>query len=119
MDRTVWRIRNGQATRVVYEIWKGPDSERGEINGVLPLSEFGFEIHVAVAFLVSMVRLSMDKVCAQLKFFWQLELSKSQADALLNQLAGQWKDEFESLCELLSIRAVVHADDTSWSLNSV
>lgn len=118
-DRPVWRIRNGKATLVVYEIWRGPNGELGDIEGVLPLSEFGLEIHTAVAFLVSMVGLSMDKVCEQLKFFWELELSKSQADALLNQLSREWETEFESLCMLLAVSAVVHADETSWSLNSV
>ncbi len=72
IDRPVWRIRNGKATLVVYEIWRGPNGELGDIEGVLPLSEFGLEIHTAVAFLVSMVGLSMDKVCEQLKFFWEL-----------------------------------------------
>lgn len=119
IERPVWRIRDGQATLVVYEIWRGPNGEEGRIDGVLPLSEFGFEIHVTVAFMVSMVGLSMDKVCTLLKFFWQLELSKSQADALLNQLSRQWEHEFESLCQLLAVSAVVHADETSWSLNSV
>jgi transposase len=118
-DRPVWRIRNGKATLVVYEIWRGPNGEVGDIEGVLPLSEFGLEIHTAVAFLVSMVGLSMDKVCEQLKFFWELDLSKSQADALLNQLSREWETEFESLCMLLAVSAVVHADETSWSLNSV
>jgi transposase len=61
----------------------------------------------------------MDKVCALLKFFWNLELSKSQADALLNQLARQWETEFDALCQLLAVSAVVHADETSWSINSV
>ena len=119
VDRPVWRIRNGKATLVVYEIWRGPNGEAGHIDGVLTLSEFGMEIHTAVAFLVSMVGLSMDKVCDQLKFFWELELSKSQADALLNQLSREWEPEFESLCMLLAVSAVVHADETSWSLNSV
>jgi hypothetical protein len=119
LDRPVWRIREGKATLVVYEIWRGPGGETGTIDSVSPRSEFGMEIHVAVAFLVSMVGLSMDKVCAQLRFFWQLELSKSQADSLLNQLADQWTDEFESLCQLLAVSAVVHADETSWSQNSV
>jgi len=95
-DRPVWRIRNGKATLVVYEIWRGPNGEVGAINGVMPLSEFGLEIHTAVAFLVSMVGLSMDKVCEQLKFFWELELSKSQADALLNQLSREWTATAES-----------------------
>jgi len=119
IDRPVWRIRNGKATLVVYEIWRGPNGEVGHIEGVLPLSEFGMEIHTAVAFLVSMVGLSMDKVCEQLEFFWELKLSKSQADALLNQLSREWEPEFESLCMLLAVSAVVHADETSWSLNSV
>lgn len=118
-DRPVWRIRDGKATLVVYEIWRGPSGEVSDIEGVLPLSEFGLEIHTAVAFLVSMVGLSMDKACEQLKFFWELDLSKSQADALLNQLSREWETEFESLCMLLAVSAVVHADETSWSLNSV
>ena len=73
---------------------------------------------MAVAFLVSIVGLSMDKVCSLLKFFWQLELSKSQADTLLNQLSRHWTNEFESLCQLLAVSAVVHTDETSWSQNS-
>ena len=119
IDRPVWRIRDGKAVLVVYEIWRSPGGEVGTIEGVLPLSEFGLEIHTAVAFLVSMVGLSMDKVCEQLKFFWELDLSKSQADALLNQLSREWESEFEALCMLLAVSAVVHADETSWSLNSV
>jgi transposase len=118
-ERPVWRIIDGKAILVIYEIWHGPGGEKGTIEGVRPRSEFGTEIHVAVAFLVSIVGLSIDKVCAELDFFWQLQLSKSQADALLNQLAVQWQGEFESLCELLAVSAVVHTDETSWSINSV
>ena len=118
IDRPVWRIRDGKAILVVYEIYRGPNGEQGSIDGVKPLTEFGLEIHVAVAFLVSIVGLSMDKVCSLLKFFWQLELSKSQADTLLNQLSRHWTNEFESLCQLLAVSAVVHTDETSWSQNS-
>ena len=57
-------------------------------------------------------------MCELVRFFWQLELSKSQANALLNQLAGEWESEFDTLCVLLSHSAVVHADETSWSLKS-
>jgi len=98
----------------VYEIYRGPNGEQGSIDGVKPLTEFGLEIHVAVAFLVSIVGLSMDKVCSLLKLFWQLELSKSQADTLLNQLSRHWTKEFDSLCQLLAVSAVVHTDETSW-----
>jgi hypothetical protein len=118
-ERPVWRIENGQAVRIAYDLYRGPGGEMPTIPGVLPRSEYGLEIHVAVAFLVHIVCLSMDKVCALLKFFWKLDLSKSQADALLNQLSREWEAEFEALCQLLAISAVVHADETSWSINSV
>jgi len=45
---------------VVYEVWRGPNCEVGPTEGILPLSEFSMEIYTAVAFLVSMVGLSMD-----------------------------------------------------------
>ena len=99
----MWRIRNGKATLVGYKIWREPCNDVGHIDGVLPLSEFGMAIHTAVAFLVSMVELSMDKVCEKLKYFWELDLLKSQADALLNQLSCEWDTEFEVLCMLLAV----------------
>lgn len=40
-------------------------------------------------------------------------------DSLLNRLARDWEPEFDALCELLAVSAVVHADETSWSINSV
>jgi len=52
-------------------------------------------------------------------FFLKLNLKKSQVDALLTQLARHWEGEFERLCTLLANSAVVHADETSWSLKSV
>lgn len=118
-QRVVWRIRDGRAVRVVYEIYHGPNNEKPNLPGVFPRSEFGMEIHVTVAFLVSIIGLSMDKVVGLLRFFWQLELSKSQVDALLNQLSSRWQGEFETLCDLLAHSAVVHADETSWSVRSV
>jgi regulator of replication initiation timing len=118
-ERPVWRIENGRTIRVTYQIYRGPGGQRANIEGVLPRSEFGIEIHISIAYLTFIVGLSIDKVCAQLKFFWNLDLSKSQADALLSQLSRQWENEFESLCELLAISAVVNTDETSWSINSV
>jgi transposase len=118
-ERPVWRIIDGRATLVVYEIWHGPNGEKPVIPGVRPRSEFGTEIQVTVAFLVSIVGLSMDKVCLQVKFFWNLDLAKSQADAILTQLSSRWEQEFETLCDLVACSAVVHADETSWSINSV
>jgi len=83
------RIENGQAVRVAYQIYRGPNGQRANIEGVLPRSEFGIEIHISIAYLTFIVGLSIDKVCAQLKFFWNLDISKSQADALLSQLSRE------------------------------
>jgi hypothetical protein len=77
------------------------------------------EIVVAISYLVYVVGLSFDKVCLVMKFFQQVPLRKSQVDALLHQLARHWHSEFDHLCTLLAHSAVVHADETSWSINSV
>lgn len=117
-ERPVWRIINGKAVLVAYEIYRGPNGETAAIPGVFGRSEFGFEVSVAVAFIVSVIGVSLDKAADVLKFFWQLDLSKSQIDALLNQLSKRWETEFETLCDLLAASAVVHADETGWSINS-
>lgn len=117
--RPVWRLENGQAVLVAYEIYRGPGNRFGAIPGVLGRSEFGIEIIVAIAYQVYVVGLSFDKVCLLLNFFQNLRLRKSQVDALLNQLSRHWESEFDTLCTLLAHSAVVHADETGWSLNSV
>ena len=117
--RPVWRLENGQAVLVAYEIHRGPKSQFGRIPGVLGRSEFGLEIVVAIAYQVYIVGLSFDKVCLLLNFFQNLRLRKSQVDALLHQLSRHWASEFEGLCTLLANSAVVHTDETGWSLNSV
>jgi hypothetical protein len=117
--RPVWRLEQGQAVLVAYEVYRGPRNQYGQIPGVLGRSEFGIEIVVAIAYQVYIVGLSFDKVCLLMNFFQNLRLRKSQADALLNQLSRQWESEFEGLCTLLAHSAVVHSDETSWSLNSV
>lgn len=118
-SRPVWRLIDGQAVLVAYHVYRGPRNEYGRIPGTLGRSEYGLEIIVAIAFLVYQVGLSFDKVCTVLNFFQGLPLKKSQVDALLRQLARQWEGEFERLCTLLAHSAVVHADETSWSINSV
>ncbi|MBM3273233.1 hypothetical protein FJY94_08360, partial [Candidatus Kaiserbacteria bacterium] len=54
-----------------------------------------------------------------LNFYQNLKLRKSQVEALLNRLARHWERGFETRCELLAISAVVHSDETSWSIRSV
>lgn len=117
--RPVWRLEAGRAMLVAYEIYRGPKNVFGQIPGVFGRGEFGLEILVAIAYQVYVVGLSFDKVCLLFGFFQNLRLRKSQVDALLTQLARHWEGEFERLCTLLANSAVVHADETSWSLNSV
>jgi hypothetical protein len=117
--RPVWRLEKGQAVLVAYEIYRGPSSQYGKIPGVVGRSEFGAEISLAIAYQVYIVGLSFDKVCLLMNFFQHLKLRKSQADALLNQLARQWQEEFDRLCLLLANSLVVHTDETGWSIHSV
>jgi hypothetical protein len=116
--RVAWRLENGRAALVAYQIFRH-GNEFGKPAGLLGRGEFGIEIIVAIAYQVYCLGLSIDKACAVLSFFQQLKLRKSQADALLNQLAEAWDSEFDSLCTLLAHSAVVHTDETSWSINSV
>jgi hypothetical protein len=117
--RPVWRLEEGRAVLVAYRVFRGPNNQYGLIPGVLGRSEFALEIVVTIAYLVYVVGLSFDKVCLVLNFFQNLRLSKSQADSLLHQLARHWHKEFDVLCTLLAHSLVVHADETSWSINSV
>jgi transposase len=117
--RPVWRLENGRAVLVAYQIYRGPGNRYGQISGVLGRSEYGLEIVAEIAYLVSIVGLSFDKVCQLLDFFQNVRLRKSQANTLLDQLSRDWEREFDALCTLRAHSLVVHADETSWSLNSV
>ncbi len=117
--RPVYRIENGRAVLVAYEIYRGPQGQMPKVLGLLPRCEFGLEILITLAHQTQIVGLSIDKVVAELQYFWSLTLSKSQADALLNRLTREWHAEFDQLCQLLAVSAVVCTDETSWSLNSV
>jgi transposase len=117
--RPVWRLENGQAVLIAYHIYRGPNNRYGKIPGVMGRSEFGTEIVIEIAYLVYVLGLSFDKVCQVLNFFQNLRLRKSQTDALLYRLSRHWQRQFEVLCTLTANALVVHADETSWSLNSV
>jgi transposase len=117
--RPVWRLETGRAVLIAYHIHRGPHNQYGKIPGVIGRSEFGIEILIEIAYLVYVVGLSFDKVCALLHFFQDLRLRKSQADTLLHRLSRHWQPEFDVLCTLLAHSLVVHADETSWSLHSV
>ena len=115
-ERAVWRIEDGKAVRVGYRIFAGPDSQEPRIPGVTPRCEYGIEILVVLAFLVYLIGISLDKACAVLGFFCQLPLSKSEADALLRQLAQHWDNEFDTLCALIAHAAIVYMDETGWKV---
>src|SRR5450755_4237574 len=117
--RPVWRLENGRAVLIAYQIYRGPKNQYGKIRGVLGRSEFGMEIVVEIAYFVYVIGLSFDKVCLTLQFLQSLPLGKTQADTLLKQLSRHWQHEFDVLCTLLANSLVVHTDETSWSINSV
>jgi len=117
--RAVWRIENGQAVLVAYEVYRGPKNQYGKVPGAFGRSEFGIEIVLAVAYLAYMVGLSFDKTCLLIGFFQNLNLPKSQAEALMKRLARQWEEEFDVLCMLPVNSLVVHTDETGWSIHSV
>lgn len=117
-ERAVWRLEDGKAVRVGYRIFAGPDGQEPRIPGVTPRCEYGIEILVVLAYLVYLIGISLDKACAVLGFFCQLPLSKSQADALLRQLAQHWDGEFDLLCALLAHAAIVYMDETGWKVGN-
>jgi transposase len=115
-ERAVWRLENGQALLVGYHIYRAPGSTEPRIPGVTPRCEYGLEILVVLAFLVYVIGISLDKTCAVLTFFCGLSLTKSQADALLRQLAHHWEAEYDTLCDLIAHAAVVYMDETGWKI---
>ena len=74
-----WRLENGRAVLVAYEVYRGPKNRFGVIPGTLERSGFGYEIILAIAYQVYIVGLSFDKVCLLMNFFQNLRLRKSQA----------------------------------------
>lgn len=118
-SRVAWRIVDGRAVLIAYHIYAGPNGRVPQIPGVPKRGEFGTEIITAVAYQHYIAGLPLDKVIDAFEFFWKLTLRKSQADSMLNRLAKEWLPEFDALCQLLAVSAVVYADETSWSINSV
>jgi transposase len=117
-QRAVWRLRQNHAVLIGYRIHGRPGACEPPIPGVTPRCEYGLEILVVLAFLVYIIGLSQDKARAVLVFFCQLPLSRSQADALLRQLAQHWQQEFDTLCDLLAHAAVVYMDETGWKVGN-
>ena len=116
----VWRIIEGKACYVDYAIYAEAGSPVvPEVPGVRNRrSEYGVEIILMVAFLHYWIGISLDHVCEVLQFFTGLELSKSQANALLNQLSADWEEEYETIAELLAVEMVIYVDETGWKVGA-
>lgn len=116
----VWRIIDGKAQYVDYAIYAAPESQDlPEVPGVRNRrSEYGLEIILMVAFLHYWIGLSLDHVCEVLQFFTGLVLSKSQANALLNQLSADWEEEYNTIADLLAVQMVIYIDETGWKVGA-
>ena len=117
-EQFVWRLIDGKAQYVQYRIFDVPESKNlppvdGIRNGKC---EYGIEILVTLAFLVYWTGVSIDKACGILAFFTGLELSKSQADSLLSQLAADWQVEYDAIVELVAAAAILYIDETGWKV---
>jgi hypothetical protein len=117
-EQFVWRLIDGKAEYIHYRVFDEPDSSdlprvEGVRNGKC---EYGLEILVTLAYLVYWTGVSIDKACEILTFFTGLELSKSQADSLLSQLAADWQIEYDAIAELVAAAAVLYIDETGWKV---
>jgi hypothetical protein len=117
-EQYAWRIIEGRAEYVCYTIYERPDSKTvPQVPGLRnSRSEYGLEIIVIVAFLHYWIGISLDHVCDVLRFFTGLELSKSQADSLLNQWSRDWAEQYDTIAELLALQLVIYIDETGWKV---
>jgi transposase len=116
-DRFAWRLEDGRAVFIRYRLHKAPwSAEVAAVAELLPRSDYSLEIAVVLAHLVYCIGISIDQARSLLSFFCQLELSRSQADSLLNQLSKLWSDEFDTLAELMALATVVYMDETGWKI---
>ena len=105
-----WRLVDGQAKYICYHLCALPKSVHvPEVPGLRSRrSEYGVEIILTVAFLHYWTGISLDHVCSVVQFFTGLALSKSQANALLNQLSSDWDEQYDTIAELLSRQLVIY-----------
>lgn len=117
-EQFAWRLIDGKAQYVHYRIFDQPDSvDLPPVDGVRNgKCEYGIEILITLAYLVYWTGVSIDKACGILSFFTGLELSKSQADALLFQLAADWQAEYDAIAELVAAAAILYIDETGWKI---
>ena len=117
-EQFVWRLIDGKAQYVRYLIFDEPEStDLPPVDGVRNAKcEYGLEILITLAYLVYWIGISMDKACEVFQFFTGLELSKSQADSLLSQLAADWEIEYDAIAELIAAATILYVDETGWKI---
>lgn len=114
--RYVTHLRNGKKHTVLYHLYKTPWGEPPKLPGVMPRGEYGMEVAVILAFLVYFIQISIDQARSILVFFTGIDLSRSQADSLLQQLGTLMEPEFEKIIDLLALAYLVHIDETGWKI---
>lgn len=112
--RFVTHLRNNQRHIVYYHLYKESWGNTPVLPGVMPRGEYGVEVAITLAFLVYLKELSIDDACDIIAFFTKIELSKAQADSLLNQLSNLWEGELEKIITLITLAYFVHIDETGW-----
>ena len=119
-EQFAWRIVEGRAVDIGYRIYDLPDSKELPLPPGLRTSrsEYGLEISLILAFLHDWIGVSLDPARAVLGFFTKLELSKSQADSLLSQLAADWHEQYDTIAELIALQMIVHIDETGWKVGA-
>ena len=117
-SQLAWRIIDGKAVYVCYHIYDLPDSKSVPLPSGLrnSRSEFGFEIILILAFLHYWIGVSLDNACQIMNFFTGLNLSKSQANSLLTQLATDWDEQYDTIAELIALQMIVYIDETGWKV---
>lgn len=115
-----WRLIDGKAQYVCYTLYEQPGSNAlPTVPGLRnSRSEYGLGIILTVAFLHYWIGISLDHVCDVLRFFTGLELPKSQADSLLNQLSADWSQQYDTIAELLALELVIYIDETGWKVGA-
>lgn len=117
-NRFAWRLQDGKTEFVEYRLHKEkwtPNS--AQLPDVLPHTEYGLEVAVTLGYLVFRLGLSIDKAIEVLDFFTHLQLSRSQANRILDHLANAWETEFDTLVELMAFATVVYMDETGWRVS--
>ena len=117
-SQLAWRIVDGKAVYVCYHIYDLPESTSVPVPAGLrnSRSEFGIEIILILAFLHYWIGVSLDNARQIMNFFTGLSLSKGQADSLLNQLANDWNEQYDTIAQLIALQMIVYIDETGWKV---